>query len=476
MQQRRPWSLAFVVSALLLVSVQSARADTTPAIWGSNWMGGQGVNACSMSGTWDTVSCGGQTPVGSAWQCVELPQRLYYTRGWYTQNNGRFIQSPNTPAASAYQIYDGAPFMGMVAYPNGSPALRIVPGDMIVHNHTSGSPDGHVSVVDRIEGATVYAVEQNYMVSGSGTAHLATYTLSGTTLSRSDVTLPIRGVVHSLANTPTTSSSSLNTTLDVFAEASDSTLEHVRYDNGWGSWESLGGTLASSPAVISPAAGVLDVFVENASNGLSHRRFASGAWSAWESLGGTLASAPAAISIQANVLDVFAEASDGSLEHVRYDSGWGSWESLGGTLTSAPSVTSPAAGVMDVFVKNGSNGLSHRRFASGSWSAWESLGGTLASAPAAVSIQANVLDVFAEATDGSLEHVRYDNVWGLWESLGGSLASAPGATSPQSGVMDIFVENVSNGLSHRRFASGAWSAWESLGGTLASAPSAASMG
>ena len=125
-----------VLAAASVVGVRNgspAFADTTPAIYGSNWLHGTGVNACSMTGTWDSVSCGGDKPVGSAWQCVELAQRLYYRRGWYTANGGYF------PGVNyAYQIFGQAGAMGMSTQSNGN-ITSIVPGDMIIHGQAISS-------------------------------------------------------------------------------------------------------------------------------------------------------------------------------------------------------------------------------------------------------------------------------------------------------------------------------------------------
>jgi CHAP domain len=170
-----------------VASVNPARADTTPVVYGSNWLGGHGVNACSSS---MDATCGGQTHVGGIstdwYQCVELPQRLYYLRGWYTANSGVF-----SGITYAYQIYDDATSLGFTRQANGS-ITRIDPGDMIVHTSADGSGAGHVSVVDSVSGSTVNVVEENY---GSGVADTATYTLSSGTLSRTG--MHIAGVVHS---------------------------------------------------------------------------------------------------------------------------------------------------------------------------------------------------------------------------------------------------------------------------------------
>lgn len=196
----------------VVAGVKPAGADPAAISFGSSWSTTNPItiNACSMTGAWLGDNCGGQAPVGLAWQCVELVQRAYQLNGWHT---GVF---PNV--SYAYQTWSSASGSGMsmTTYANGASDLTIVPGDMIVHNYAAddlvhdpiGSYNaGHVNIVDSISGSTINVVEQNW---GSSTiAHRGSYALTGHTLSRSDITdvkdpaghvLPILGVVHSPLN------------------------------------------------------------------------------------------------------------------------------------------------------------------------------------------------------------------------------------------------------------------------------------
>ena len=196
-------ALSLPVLAIGLTAPSQAWADTAPALLGSNWVYGTGVNACSMNGYYDST-CGGDPAVGSPWQCVELAQRLYYRRGWYTANGGHF-----PGVGSAYQIWNKAGAMGMTTQANGH-ISSIVPGDMIVHGQGTSTDAGHVAVVNYIGSDGVHVVEQNY--GNPGAAHTAVYGFSGGTLSRtlydsSGHVMPIAGVVHS-PNNPNTNGSS----------------------------------------------------------------------------------------------------------------------------------------------------------------------------------------------------------------------------------------------------------------------------
>jgi len=83
------------------------------------------------------------------------------------------------------------------------------------------------------------------------------------------------------------------------------------------------------PTVSSWAPGRLDVFTTGTDTALHHLWFSAG-WHSWESLGGSLTSSPAAVSWDAGRIDVFARGSDGTLSHLWFSAGWHSWESLGG--------------------------------------------------------------------------------------------------------------------------------------------------
>jgi CHAP domain len=183
----RAIAVGVIVSAVIMPGmVPAARAggDAKPVFSGASWLGGQGVNACGEADS-SSASCGGETAVGIPWQCVELAQRLYNARGWFSGHFG---------ANYAYQIFDRASAIGMTAHENGKGYIP-VPGDLIIHTSADGGGDGHVAVVDYVSGSQVVAAEQNY----NNTADLGTYTLNGSTLSRGSY--HIRGVVHSPKDT-----------------------------------------------------------------------------------------------------------------------------------------------------------------------------------------------------------------------------------------------------------------------------------
>jgi CHAP domain len=181
---RTRWYLMVVtVTVAAFQILLAAPAEAQVVIPGSAWLGGQGVDVCYPY----EGECAGNVPTtgGLGFQCVDLPQRLYKKLGWYSGTSFADIRY-------AYQIYDRAAALGFEAHPNGTGYIP-VPGDMIVEDQTALNPAGHVAVVDRVNGGTIYAVEQNANPSG-----WHEYTLSGSTIGSGHGA--IRGIVHAPAD------------------------------------------------------------------------------------------------------------------------------------------------------------------------------------------------------------------------------------------------------------------------------------
>ncbi|TME44418.1 MAG: hypothetical protein E6I60_16785 [Chloroflexi bacterium] len=126
-------------------------------------------------------------------------------------------------------------------------------------------------------------------------------------------------------------------------------------------WYSVGGVLASSPAVTSWGLNRTDVFGRGTDNALWHRFWNGTAWSAWESLGGVLTASPGAVSWGPNHLDVFVRGTDHAVWHRSWDgTSWATWDSVGGIATTAPEAASWGPGRLDVVVGGTDNALWHR--------------------------------------------------------------------------------------------------------------------
>ena len=119
--------------------------------------------------------------------------------------------------------------------------------------------------------------------------------------------------------------------LDVFWVDEARALWHRAWQDvtGWAEPESLGGTLASGPAVTAWAVGEMEVFAVFHDGQLRNRYWDRTYWHQWEALGGELAPGPtpAASSWGPERLDVFAAGRDGLIWH-RWWNGreWVPWE------------------------------------------------------------------------------------------------------------------------------------------------------
>ena len=175
----------------------------TVVVAGDTWLAGTGVDvhsngdlrgsgtSCAHNDT-EVYDLSADPPIfGFGWQCVELVNRLYATKGWYP----RLTLGPETNygAKWLFTYAETGKYPGLTAHPNGS-GYTPVPGDMIVH---SNGDYGHVAVVDAIDGDVLRAVEQNRSPGGRSEyrydAGTGAITQDGATVS---------GYIHATKNEP----------------------------------------------------------------------------------------------------------------------------------------------------------------------------------------------------------------------------------------------------------------------------------
>jgi peroxiredoxin len=180
------------------------------------------------------------------------------------------------------------------------------------------------------------------------------------------------------------SSSTLSAPVHLFVQGTDHALwtKYHQSASGWSGWQSLGGTLTSSPASTSPGSGLINVFVRGTDGAIWEKTTTNGgsSWSGWHSLGGQIpaGTGPAACSWGSGRLDLFVQGTDGALWHKWYTgTSWSGWESLGGTLTSSPAATSPGSGLIDVSARGSDGALWYKDWNGAAWSSWHSLGGQI---------------------------------------------------------------------------------------------------
>jgi hypothetical protein len=324
------------VLSVASASTAAAAAGVAPGTCGNvllagpAWLGGQGVavksnGADQGSGT----SCGGTNTVdgvktGSEWQCVELVNRLYVTRGWikatWPGNGGR------SSASARNSMYDEAP-SSLSKQPNGS-ISHVGPGDVVsinVYDNGVFQADGHVLVVNApatITSGSVPLVSQNGG-SSSGAIVTSTATLSGGTLTiprSGNWTYSVIGVVHapggggSAVRAVVTSDGHVQ-----LFEVSDGVVEENWYSpaNGAvGDWVSPGALpggaqAAGNPAIV-PRSGqqVIDVFVRSSAGQILETwyNWGNGSWGGWIAIAGsTFTGDPQAVATSDGHDQVFAD-------------------------------------------------------------------------------------------------------------------------------------------------------------------------
>jgi Putative Ig domain/CHAP domain len=175
------------------------QAHGTVLVRGGEWLGGNGVDVISNGGigcfngaTTTTVnSCTTTEKLGSftafTYQCVELFERLIYSRGWGSLVGG-----------NANQLFDNASDVDFEKHRAGSGYLP-VPGDAIVWGGGWGGY-GHVAIVEFQSAGHVGYVEQNSSNTGRSST---TIDAAGNLGSRG--TLITTGYLHARRNTQQTS-------------------------------------------------------------------------------------------------------------------------------------------------------------------------------------------------------------------------------------------------------------------------------
>jgi hypothetical protein len=166
--------------------------------------------------------------------------------------------------------------------------------------------------------------------------------------------------------------------LDLFRLGPDNTLRWRHYDgNAWEDWQNLEGMLASGPGVVSLSANHMQVFARGVDEALWTITY-NGSWGNWQRLeldgmpaGTTLASAPAVVSPASGQIVVYVRGSDGQLWSIQYNGNvWGIWSASGGELASGPGaavfsgVTYLYAQKTDDLLQSSQDGIN-----------WEDLGG-----------------------------------------------------------------------------------------------------
>jgi GH25 family lysozyme M1 (1,4-beta-N-acetylmuramidase) len=264
--------------------------------------------------------------------------------------------------------------------------------------------------------------------------------------------------------------------VDVYFKGADGALwRKSNSRTGW-KWSAAinSGVLGGAPAIVAQASGTVDGFWRGTDGGLWHMWNVGNRWYGPESFGGVLRGDPTAVQ-SGQGIDVFYLAADGTLFDKAFaNRSWQAARELNMGHLSHPPHALSGNGSVALFWR-GDDGRLWHTLRSATWAPARSLGGSSISEPAPVRTAPGVTDVFFGGNDGSLSHVwQVGTQWFGPQSLGGSpLGSGPAAVGQTNGVVDVFWRGNDEGLWHKWYVSSRWYGPASLGGRLDTAPAAA---
>jgi len=225
----------------------------------------------------------------------------------------------------------------------------------------------------------------------------------------------------------------------LFSESGPSNSGQVQYSN----WIDLGGNATSPPTIIIDSEAFVHVFIRGTNRALWHltETYTSPGpkqWGSWECLGGVLASYPKIpVGLNGvNLIEVYARAADKSLWHRAQTAqqnsnsvSWGSWLSLGGALASGPSISISDDGMTSIFARSTDKSLyfkSQYEDANGEtqFTPWVTLGGSFSTTPTVVTRSNGLVDVFSRGVDNKIWYSQQTEVNGTktfssWQTIGG---------------------------------------------------------
>jgi hypothetical protein len=452
--------LVAAIAALGLAPAASALTDlrnatgvpyNTIIVSGDAWLGGGGVNIMSNQG---------RTLTGP-WQCVELVNRLYDTKGWI---------NPGTWTGNGADKYRTAP-PHLMKEPQGG-ITRVNPGDVVVFNTNYYATYGHVAVVDNVIGSNVYLLQQNAQPASK------VITWSGGNLLVGGAATKVTGIVHSPESSGSRIALARNKDgrLQLFAVGANWEVYHrwqTSPGGAWSSWSRLDGAV-SSVAVETNADGRLELFAVGLRGEVYHRWQTSpgGSWSAWAQLDGSVHSIALARNKDGR-LELFAVGQRGEAYRRAQTSpggAWSGWSQMDGRITNIAAETN-ADGRLELFAIGSRGEVYHRWQTSpgGAWSAWKGLDGAIYREAVSRNKDGR-LELFAVGLLGEAYHrwqVTPGGAWSGWSAFDGRISNIATETNAD-GRLELFAVGLHGEVYHRWQTSpgGAWSGWKQLDGSL----------
>ena len=432
----------------------------------SGWLNGNGVDVYANAGSasydgginnYYTTSDDTKIETGEEWQCVELINRLYLSKGWINDTwsgNGNTLKD-HLPAGLSFES-------------NGS-IDSIKPGDVIT---LDDGGYGHAGIVNSYNTSTgtVDIVSQNTVaVHSSATLNDKTLKMSGWS------GYSVQGVIEPGGNTTTSSppttqpvkpaALSYNGELDVFVRGGNQIYKDSWLGDHWTGFSSLGGNVASDPVAIQYGS-EMDVFATGTDGHVYKDTWNGLTWSGFNDMGGGFSGTPA-VAVWGSELDIFAKGGSGIYKDTWTGDHWTGFSSLGGGGMAANPTAVTFNGELDVFARDGYGTVYKDTWNGSTWSGFNPLGGNIASSPAAVQYGQELEVYGGSGVDGNLFKDTWGNAhWSGFNYMGHSLGTAatPAAIS-YNGEMDVYVRSTNGAILKDTWNGRFWSGLNSLGGS-----------
>jgi hypothetical protein len=442
-------------------------AQGTTELSGGDWLGGGGVDiyanngsAAYDSGVNEYVTTPSNTSVksGEEWQCVELVNRLYLSKGWISST---WIGNGNT-------LKDNLP-TGLTYEPNGS-ITSIKPGDAIT---LDDGGYGHAAIINSYNTATgsVDIVNQNTAeVHSSATLSNKTLTMSGW------AGYSVQGIIEAPDATTTTTTTPTGPNFmpamiqrpsgetDVAVVGPANSLMFYYNFAGNGTWHPVtvpNGQAYSTPAIVQRSSGETDIAVQGPNNSMDFYYNAQGSpnWGiSHVAVPGWAFSAPAVAQRPSGETDIAVQGPNNELDFYMNAPGSPLWSEMtiagGGTAYSTPAIIQRPSGETDVVVQGPSNSMDfyYNQAGDPSWHVSHvAVPGWAYSAPAVVQRPSGESDIAVQGPNNELDlyiNTQGSPLWGKVTAAG--TGGTYGAPNPPvmlqrpSGETDIAVQGAGN--------------------------------